>query len=160
MQFSQLDQIVALEPGRHISATRLLRAEEDILEDHFPLLPVLPGVLMLEACYQAGMWLMLADDEFRRPMVMLKAARNVKYSDFVAPGQTLTVSMDVIKREDAVTSFKAKGTVSGPDKEPAKAFTGRLTLEQFRLADRYPHRAPTDGVLRVELRKDFELLRP
>ena len=34
----------------------------------------------------------------------------------------------------------------------------RLALEQFTLADRYPQRAATDGVLRVELRKDYELL--
>jgi 3-hydroxyacyl-[acyl-carrier-protein] dehydratase len=158
MEFSQLDRIVRLDAPHHITATRLLRAEEKILKDHFPLFPVMPGVLMLEACYQAGMYLVLESDGFEHPMVMLKAARNVKYSDFVAPGQTLTVTMDVVKQEDLTTTFKARGEVSGPDKPAAQAFTARLVLERFRLADRYPHRAVTDGVLRCELRKELELL--
>jgi 3-hydroxyacyl-[acyl-carrier-protein] dehydratase len=34
-----------------------LRPDEDYLRDHFPLFPVMPGVLMLEAMYQASCWL-------------------------------------------------------------------------------------------------------
>ena len=158
MEFQQIDRIDEWEPGKFIRAHRLLRAEETILKDHFPLFPVMPGVLMLEACFQAGMWLVLATDAFEHPLVTLQAARNVKYSDFVTPGQTLTVTMDVLKHEEQTTSFKAKGTVAGPDKESTVAFTARMVLERRHVADHYPLRAASEGAMRRGLRDLFEEL--
>lgn len=155
MEFRQLDEILNLEIGKSITATRLLRAEESILEDHFPLFPVLPGVLMLEACFQAGMWLILATEEFKLPLIILKSARNVKYSDFVAPGDTLTVTMDIVKHEQRTTSFKAKGVVSGPDRE-ANAFSGRLVLERSTVEERYPVRGPSQYALVYGLKEKLE----
>ena len=158
MEFQQIDKIISLDPGRQIIASRSVHADEAILEDHFPRFPVLPGVLMLESCFQAGMFLVLATDDFQHPWVSLLSVRNAKYSDFVTPGQTLTVTMDVAKQDDKTTTFKAKGVVAGPDKEPSNAFSAKMVLGRAKLGDALPGFAPSAGALRSGLKSLFEEL--
>jgi 3-hydroxyacyl-[acyl-carrier-protein] dehydratase len=161
MKFRQLDKILAIEPGQSITACRTLRPDESILGDHFPQFPVMPGVLMLEALFQASMWLILSTEDFASTIVQLQTARNVKYSGFVAPQETLTVVSELIKHDGQTASFKASGHVEGPDKPRSPAVSARLVVERFCLADRYPHRTASDPLVRREMRLRFqELLEP
>ena len=79
------------EAGRKITSVKLLTLAEEYLQDHFPSYPVLPGVMMLEALTQASAWLIRASEDFAHSVVELKEARNVKYGNFVEPGQVLGV---------------------------------------------------------------------
>ena len=153
MRFCLLDQILELEPGVRITAIKRLDPDEQYLKDHFPRFPVMPGVLMLEALFQASAWLVRQTDEFEHPAVILKEARNVKYSDFVSPGQTLMVYAEILKQEETTTSLKAHATVNG-----AVAVTARLLLERYRLGDKMPSRALTDPYLRSQTRKTLAKL--
>src|SRR6188768_3104363 len=129
MRFSQLDQVLELEPGIRIKAVKRLSPDEQYLKDHFPRFPVMPGVIMLEALYQASCWLVRQSEGFAHSVVLLKEARNVKYSGFVAPGQTMDVTAEILKQDESVTTLKAQGTVNG-----SIAVSGRLVLERFNLA--------------------------
>ncbi|MCA9224187.1 MAG: beta-hydroxyacyl-ACP dehydratase [Planctomycetales bacterium] len=153
MRFRQLDKITLIEPNVRIEAVRILRADEDYLADHFPKFPVMPGVLMLEAMYQASAWLVRSSEDFANSVVLLREARNVKYADFVEPGETLVVSADIIKQDERHTTLKAQGTVDG-----TTAVSGRLILERYPLAERYPTRASSEGYVRKMLREEFEQL--
>jgi len=147
MRFCLLDRIVELEPGVRVTAVKRLRPDEDYLQDHFPRFPVMPGVLMLEAMYQASAWLVRQTEGFSNSMVVLKEARNIKYADFVTPGKELVVTAEILKQDNNLTTLKTQGTIDGN-----VAVNGRLVLERFNLADRYPKRAVTDPYLRSELR--------
>jgi 3-hydroxyacyl-[acyl-carrier-protein] dehydratase len=147
MRFCLLDRIVELEPGVRVSAVKRLRPDEDYLQDHFPRFPVMPGVLMLEAMYQASAWLVRQSEGFAHSMVVLKEARNIKYADFVTPGKELMVTAEIIKHDEKLTTLKAQGTIDGN-----VAVNGRLVLERFNLADRFPKRANTDPYMTDELR--------
>lgn len=156
MRFCLLDKIVELEPGTRVTAIKRLRADEEYLKDHFPRFPVMPGVLMLEAMYQASAWLVRQTEGFAHSMVVLKEARNIKYADFVTPGKELVVSAEILKQDNKLTTLKAQGTIDGN-----VAVNGRLVLERFNLADRYPKRSNTDPYLRAELRDVLKkLLQP
>src|SRR5205085_912982 len=111
MRFSQIDRIIDLKPGVCITATKSLDAAEEYLKDHFPLFPVMPGVLMLEAMYQASAWLIRGSEDFAHAFVLLKEARNVKYAEFVKPGQTLTVTAEFVKQDHDTTRLKASGAL-------------------------------------------------
>lgn len=153
MRFTLLDRIVALEPGVKITAVKNLTLAEEYLADHFPGFPVMPGVLMLEAMTEAGAWLIRKSEDFAHSMIVLGEAGNVKYGQFVEPGQTLVVSAEITDQTENETKIKARGTV-----DDRLTLAGRLTLRRYNLADACPGRAATDEEVRREMRKQFSLL--
>ena len=64
MRFTLLDRVVAIEPGKSITAVKSVTLAEEYLGDHFPRFPVLPGVLMLEAMTQAAAWTIRLGEDF------------------------------------------------------------------------------------------------
>jgi 3-hydroxyacyl-[acyl-carrier-protein] dehydratase len=129
MRFCQLDRITLLEPGVRIEAVRKLRPDEDYLRDHFPRFEVMPGVLMLEALTQAAVLLARATEGYRSGLVYLESAKSIKFADFVQPGQSLTISVEIIKRTENTTLVKATGS-----KEDSVAVSGRLLLKHQMLS--------------------------
>jgi 3-hydroxyacyl-[acyl-carrier-protein] dehydratase len=153
MALTLLDRITDLQPGVSIGAIKRLRPEEEYLQDHFPRFPVMPGVLMLETLFQAASWLLHATEDFRNTVVMLREARNVKYADFVQPGQTLRIEVELVELGEREAIFKARGLVG-----EVTAVTARLTLERYRTAERYPDRAGWEAESRRKLRERFARL--
>src|SRR5205807_4881928 len=95
MRFVLIDRILDLQPGRSLVAVKNLSLSEEYLADHFPGFPVMPGVLMVEALVQTGAWFMRQHEDFAYSMVLLKAARAVKFVNFVSPGRTLRVTAEL-----------------------------------------------------------------
>jgi 3-hydroxyacyl-[acyl-carrier-protein] dehydratase len=126
---------------------------EEYLADHFPEFPVLPGVFMLEAATQAGAWLLRLSEDFTHSIIRLKEAKNVKYADFVPPGQTLAVTVSIIKKDDRLATFKAEGHV---DSQPT--MSGRLVLERYNLAERDAQQRPVDEQLKQYFRRAQQVL--
>ena len=153
MRFSLVDRIDELVPGARITAVKNVSLAEEYLADHFPRFPVLPGVLMLEAMTQASAWLVRASEDFAHSVVVLKEARNVKYTNFLSPGQTLEVRAEIKSQDDNLTTLKVEGSVDGETK-----VSGRLILKRYNLADTKPHLAESDRLAIRELRKLFSLL--
>src|SRR6476660_3550851 len=108
MRFHLIDRIVGWEPGKSLSASKFLALGEEYLADHFPTFPVMPGVLMLQACVEAASWLWRATTDHRHPVVVLRELKTVKYGTFMQPGRRLDVVVESMKEEasDAAT-FKA-----------------------------------------------------
>ena len=155
MRFRQLDRILELEPGVQITAERTLSGRDLYFRDHFPQFAVLPGVLMLEAMFQACDWLVRKTDEFCRSVVILKEVRNLKFAGFIRPGQTYRVTANVRKLDDQFATLSARVTV---DDQPTAS--SRLVLERFDLADRYPSRAMMDPYLCMRKFEQSRILDP
>jgi len=132
MKFKQLDQITALVPGDFILANRTLRADEDYLRDHFPLFPVMPGVLMLEALFQAACWLIRVTDNYECSQLTLQEAKNVKFADFVEPGQTLEIKVEIIKNDSDRVSLKGVGMKGDVTAVSARLVVAKSTLSATR----------------------------
>lgn len=153
MRFSLVDRIIDLSEGKHITAIKALTLTEDYLADHFPRFPVMPGVMMLESMSQTCGWLVCKSEDFAHSVVVLREARNVKFSNFVEPGQVLVVNAQLLKQDDETTTFKAEATVDGKT-----AVTARLVLERYNLADRVPTRAASDAFTERQMRERFAML--
>lgn len=153
MFFTQLDTISEIEPGRSLQATKNLTLAEEYLQDHFPGFPVMPGVMMLEAMTQAAAWLIRFTGGFESSMVVLKEAKNVKYSGFVEPGETLHIQIEWMKENGAEVSVKASGDVNG-----RSAVSARLTLTRYNLCDLDPNQAATDRWINAEAQRFGQLL--
>ena len=155
MRFTLLDRVIAVEPGKSITAIKTLSLSEEYLADHFPCFPVMPGVLMLEAMTQAAAWTIRLGEDFAHSIVVLRQAKNVKYGDFVEPGRVLTVTAEVISQDETTTKVKASGTVGD-----RTSLTARLVLERYNMADRRPYGDAIDARVRSEMRKLWALLHP
>ncbi len=155
MRFELIDRIIELQPGVSVTAMKNLTLAEEYLGDHFPNFPVMPGVLMLEALTQAGAWLIRATEDFAHSIVMLRQATNLRYGQFVQPGNTLMVNAEIVEMGEEETRLKAQGTVNG-----RLTVGARLVLARYNLADRNPDSADLDRTTIENLRKRFQLIYP
>ena len=153
MRFRQLDKITELIPGERIVAFRHVRADEDYLRDHFPLFPVMPGVLMLEALFQASCWLVRASENFENSVLILKEARNVKFADFMEPEQTLQITAEFIKSEANSATIKATGT-----KGDVVAVSARLIIGKSNMETNDIELSPLDEFMRESMRSQLTQL--
>jgi 3-hydroxyacyl-[acyl-carrier-protein] dehydratase len=153
MKFNLIDKIEQLTDER-IVAVKYVSLAEEYLADHFPTFPVLPGVMMVEALTQAAAWLMYHRTNFAKSMAVLKEVRNVKYGQFVAPGNALRVAVELDKTTDAGATFKASGTVNDD-----QAVAARLELAYFNLAEKQRELAPLDERLQAHNRQRWEVLK-
>ena len=153
MYFSLIDKIDSLTPNEQIEATKSLSMAEEYLRDHFPKFPVMPGVLMIEAMTQASAWLVRASEDFAHSMVLLAEVKNVKFGQFLKPGQTLTVTAKLVSMDESTAVLKTEGAIGGQSRVRAQ-----LTLRKYNLADSNPDRAVTDHKVIAHLRDELEIL--
>jgi 3-hydroxyacyl-[acyl-carrier-protein] dehydratase len=153
MRFSQLDRITALEVGKSITAVKCLSLSEEYLQDHFPRFPVMPGVLMLEAMFQASMWLARATDEFKYSSVVLREGKSLKFQGFVQPGDSLVVKAEIKTVKDSVRNLKVIGEINGKT-----ATSGRIVVDSFNLADREGVDPAIDEYMAYKFRLTFKRL--
>lgn len=152
MKFHLVDRIESIEPGRRIATTKALSLAEEYLADHFPAFPVLPGVLMLEALTQSAAWLVRVQQDFAKSIVVLSSARNVRYANFVQPGNILRCEVTAREIDEDTSKFTGEGFV-----DDATAVSARLELKSFNLADRDASLAESDASIISQLKERFKL---
>lgn len=155
MRFWLLDKIQSYTPDLELVATKNVTLTEEYLADHFPEFPVLPGVFMLEAATEAGAWLLRLSEDFAHSVITLKEVKNIKYADFVPPGQTLTMSVSLVKKDERLASFKVEGSMG-----EKSALSGRIVLQRYNLAERDPGQTAIDQQLIQYLRRVRNVLLP
>ena len=153
MRFQLVDRIQLIEPGKRIVTIKALSLAEEYLADHFPAFPVLPGVLMIEAMVQAAAWLVRVQQDFSRSIVILQAAKNVKYSYFVQPGNILKCELTAVEIGESSAKFKGTGMVGD-----RQAVSGRLELRCFNLADERRAGPEADAAIIAQLKQRFKLI--
>jgi 3-hydroxyacyl-[acyl-carrier-protein] dehydratase len=90
--FRLIDRIVSLDlDARTIRVEADVPTESTIFEGHFPGMPLMPGVLLLETMAQASGWLILGLTKFSG-MPLLAAFKEAKLRSFITPGTPLQIS--------------------------------------------------------------------
>jgi len=154
MRFNLVDRIVEVKPGESLVALKNLTLGEEYLADHFPTFPVMPGVLMLEALVEAGAWLLRITDDFKHSVIVLRAARNVKYGTFMEPGRQMNIRVELVEQDANSATFKGKGEMDGQT-----TVVARFTVARYNLRDRDPALAAADERLVQHLRNLHGVLR-
>ena len=154
MRFILIDKVVLLEAGKQIKALKSVSLAEEYLADHFPIFPVLPGVLMLEGLIESASWLVRRTENFAHSMILLEQARNVKYKSFLAPGKHIEYTVDARSIEDQVSSFTGAGFSEG-----RQIVEGKLWLRHFNLAADDPSMARVDAEIIEGMKARLKLLK-
>ena len=153
MKFILIDKIVSLTPEDRITTVKNLSLAEEYLADHFPIFPVLPGVLLLEGLIESASWLVRKSQNFASSMVLLEQAKNVKYKSFAAPGMRIEYTVTAKTIQQNASSFTGAGSVDGREIVQAK-----FALRHFNLAEQNPKMAAIDGKIIESMKQRFELL--
>lgn len=110
--FLLLDRVDVLE-GDKIVAIKNVTMNEYFFQGHFPVEPVMPGVLIVEALAQAGAVALLKKDEFKGKIAYFAGINNVKFRKKVVPGDTLTLEVELTKIRGAAGVGKGIAYVDG-----------------------------------------------
>jgi len=153
LRFILIDRIIEVVPNKSITAIKTLSLGEEYLRDHFPGRPIMPGLMMTESAVETASWLLRIDEGFEHSMITLKEARNVKYNQFISPGDSLTVHAEILRIKDNIFTFKATGSVNSTN-----VLNGRLLLEVYNLADRDPALVSNDKAIIEAMKKRFQIL--
>ena len=153
MAFHFIDRIIRVTRNQSITALRYLSSTEQYLKDHFPKFPVMPGVLILESAVQAASWLIRYSEEFAPSCIVLSEVSNVKFGQFIKPGDTLEVKADLVGRNGDQTDFQAQAFLSGK-----VALRVKFCLKKRGLKDTNETWGKSDSQLREIFRKHFELI--
>lgn len=111
--FLLIDEVEELEPGVRCVAKKYLKPDEDWFRGHFPGQPVQPGVLMIEMLAQAGAVCALSLPENKGKIAVFAGIDKARFRGRVNPGDTLTLSIEIIKWRGPIGFGKAVATVDG-----------------------------------------------
>ena len=153
MKFDLVDRITKVEVGKSLEAEKVLSLAEEYLQDHFPVRPVMPGVLMIEAMVQAGAWLVRLTQDFANSIVMLREARSVKYGQFVRPGDKMIVTVEMSRMENGLAEIRGRGVVDG-----RTVVSGKFDLEYYNLTDRDPSLHERDEEIVQHFRRRYKFM--
>jgi len=93
--FLLLDEIVELIPDKRAVGRWRTTGEEDFFKGHYPGMPVLPGVLIMEALAQTGAVVVLSMPQFRGKIGYFAGMDKVRFKRKVYPGEQLELTVDI-----------------------------------------------------------------
>ncbi|MGI6007724.1 MAG: 3-hydroxyacyl-ACP dehydratase FabZ [Ruminococcus sp.] len=111
--FLLVDRIDELEPGVRASGIKNVTFREDFFAGHFPQEPVMPGVLVVEALAQVGAVAILSVPDNKGKTAFFGGMDKVKFRRKVVPGDTLSLSCEIIKQKGPIGVGKAVAKVNG-----------------------------------------------
>src|ERR1700677_2084805 len=94
--FLLIDRVLELKRRESIVAIKNVTINEPFFNGHFPGLPIMPGVLIVEAIAQAGGALLLTEVEDRTDKVMVfTGIERAKFRRPVSPGDQVRIEVEV-----------------------------------------------------------------
>ena len=133
--FLLIDRVLELTRKQSIVAIKNVTINEPFFVGHFPGLPIMPGVLIVEAIAQAGGALLLTEVEDRSDKVMVfTGIERAKFRRPVSPGDQLRMEVKVTgwRSVPGMTAAKMQGYAYVGSKKVAEAIVSCQLIDSSR----------------------------
>jgi len=115
--FLLVDKVTQVIPGKELTAVKNITINEPFFQGHFPIKPVFPGVLIIEALAQATGLLSFATQNISasdgHSLFYLVGIDNARFKQPAGPGDQLILKIDLIKAKRSVWKFTGVAEVDG-----------------------------------------------
>lgn len=113
--FLLVDRVEEYIPGESIKAYKNVTMNEPFFQGHFPGVPVMPGVLILEALAQAGGILVIksTDIAVENMLFLFTGIESVRFRKPVYPGDKLELYSRLIKHKLKLWKMEGRAYVNG-----------------------------------------------
>lgn len=122
--FLLIDRVIEIERRQRIVALKNVTITEPFFQGHFPNIPIMPGVLIVEAIAQAGGALLLTEVEDRSDkLIMFTGIERAKFRRPVVPGDQLRIAVELKAWREAgpMIAVRMEGVVTVDGKRVAEA---------------------------------------
>ncbi|WP_018870722.1 3-hydroxyacyl-ACP dehydratase FabZ [Thioalkalivibrio sp. ALgr3] len=115
--FLLVDRVVECEPGEHLVGLKNVSINEPFFQGHFPVKPVMPGVLILEALAQATGLLAFKTEEARgvnqdkQQLYLFVGIDQARFRRQVVPGDQLDLRVELTRTVRGIWRFDAEAKV-------------------------------------------------
>ena len=124
--FLLLDKVVDCEAGVSLRAVKNVTVNEPFFQGHFPIQPIMPGVLIVESMAQASAVLgLLSEDEARRQhkLYYLVGVDKARFRKTVRPGDQLLIEVKLAGVRRNIWRFSCSAAVDGAPVADAELLT-------------------------------------
>ena len=113
--FILVDRITEIFPGERIVGLKNVTVNEPFFQGHFPQMPVMPGVLIIEAMAQVGGVLVYDSlpEEERKGIVYFMGIDKARFRKPVVPGDQLVIDVTWTKKRANVSKMSGQALVNG-----------------------------------------------
>ncbi len=111
--FLMLDRVVACDPGKSLTAIKNVTINEPFFQGHFPGLPLMPGVLILEALAQATGVLAFCTVESMPEdrKFLFVGIDKARFKRQVVPGDQLRLHVEYVRDRRGIWVFNGEARV-------------------------------------------------
>ena len=114
--FLLIDRVLEMEVGKSITAIKNVSINEPFFPGHFPGMPVMPGVLILEAMAQAAALLSFKTENYAPSeigIVYFAGIDGARFKKPVLPGDQLILKIEIVRRVRGIWKYTARAEVDG-----------------------------------------------
>lgn len=113
--FLLIDKIIDYDPGKRVTALKNVTLNEPHFQGHFPQVPVMPGVLILEAMGQAGGVLahVSLPEKMHGRLVYFTGIDKARFRQPVVPGDQLILECKLLNMRSKAMRMSGIASVDG-----------------------------------------------
>lgn len=113
--FLLIDRVVEFERNKRVVAYKNLTINEPFFQGHFPVQPVMPGVLVIEALAQAGgvLYQLSKGAQIEDKVFYLVKVENARFSKIIVPGDRMMLDVSIKRRIRNMAWYSGTASVDG-----------------------------------------------